>query len=297
MATQAEIRRRVKDYIYSNTPPERPFVSLVNDASILAADTSFVVDDGTFFATGDIIEFENDGEQVYVLSVSTNTLTVIRGWNDTTAADQADDSVIVKNPRFSLRQIDEAIDGVLRELEEYGVHAWGTNTITRVSQQYLYDLADTDIVRTVGVISVFHEDSVTIEPRSLPFRFHLYPTSLSTQGASVTVLDWGDQQIGESVTYVYAKQIDAVADLLPRQEELVVLGTVARLLGGTLTPRTHDPGKLTDQTVQPGQGGRDARWFQAEFYLKVHREAAVLKDEVTRFPTDRLTARARRWRW
>ena len=61
--------------------------------------------------------------------------------------------------------------------------------------------------------------------------------------------------------------------------------------------RTHDPGKLTDQAVQPGQGGRDARWFQAEFYLKVHREAAVLKDEVNQFPTNRWTARARRFRW
>ena len=297
MATQAAIRRRVKDFLYSQEPPGRPFASLVNDASVLAADTTIVVDDGTFFAAGDIIEFENDGEQVYVLSVSTNTLTVIRGWNDTTAADQADDSVILKNPKFSLRQIDEAIDGVLFELEEYGVHAWGDSTITRVSQQSLYDTAVTDMVRTVGVVSVFHEDSVSIEPHPLPFRFHLYAVTLAAQGSAITILDWGDQQIGEDVNFVYAKQIDAVADLLPRQEELVVLGTVARLLGGTIIPRTIDPGKLTDQSVQPGQGGRDARWFQSEFYLKVHRESAVLKEETKQFPQNRLTARARRWVW
>lgn len=297
MATQAAIRRRVKDYLYSQEPPGRPFVSLVNDASIASGDTTFVVDDGTFFAAGDIVEFEDDGEQVYVLSVSVNTLTVIRGWNNTTAAAQADDSVILKNPKFSLRQIDEAINGVCRELEEYGVHVWGDSTITRVSQQALYDTAVTDMVRTVGVVSVYHEDAVSIEPRPLPFRFRLAATALSAQGSSINILDWGDQQIGEAVNFVYGKQIDAVTDLLPRQEELVVLGAVARLLGGTMSPRSIDPGKLTDQSVQPGQGGRDARWFQSEFYLKVHREAALLKEETKGFPQNRWTARARRFVW
>lgn len=296
MATAADIRRRVRDYVYSNQLPERPFVHQINGA-INNSVTAIVVDNGTFFATGDIIEFWDEGEQCYVISVATNTLTVIRGWNGTTANSQADNAVIVKNPRFSQRQMDEAVDGVLRQLEGGGIHVWGGGTIVRVSQQETYDLADTDILGEIGVVSVFHEDAVTIAPVPLPFIFHRYPTALATQGYALRLWEWGDTGIGESVNYVYAKQIDSVTDLLPRQEELVVLGAVGQLLGGTMAPRTHDPGKLTDQGVQPGQGGRDGRWFQAEFYVRSRAEQALLKDEIKRFPQNRHTARAKRWRW
>lgn len=52
-------------------------------------DTAVVVDDGSAYDVGDIAHIGS--EQIKVLSISSNTLTVRRGWNGTTADDHADD--------------------------------------------------------------------------------------------------------------------------------------------------------------------------------------------------------------
>lgn len=56
------------------------------------SETGVDVDDGTVFKTGDIIQV--DSELMYVASVSSNTLTVTRGFAGTTAASHDDDSAV-----------------------------------------------------------------------------------------------------------------------------------------------------------------------------------------------------------
>lgn len=65
----------------------------VNDADgLLAGDTSLVVDDGSIFRSGDVIKI---GEELLkVTAVSTNTLTVTRGYAGTTAAAIADNAKV-----------------------------------------------------------------------------------------------------------------------------------------------------------------------------------------------------------
>ena len=57
-------------------------------------DTSFVVDHGARFQVGDQIQVEGSGERMLVTGISTNTLTVVRGYGSTTPEDLADDQVI-----------------------------------------------------------------------------------------------------------------------------------------------------------------------------------------------------------
>ena len=114
---------------------------------------------------------------------------------------------------------------------------------------------------------------------------------------SVLILGWGEVKKDELVYYTYAKQIDAVADLLARQENLVVLSAVNWLSMQTTVPRTQDPGRYTDRTVQPGQGHRDAQNFGGLFYLEVRAEAGQLAVERGMLPMTDATRRARRWRW
>lgn len=57
--------------------------------------TSLVVDNGTYFRAGDVIKFPATGEQALVTAVSSNTLTVSRGWGSTSAGSAADDAVVV----------------------------------------------------------------------------------------------------------------------------------------------------------------------------------------------------------
>lgn len=60
-----------------------------------AGDTSIVVDDGTVFNVGHIVKNVGSGEQLRVTNVSTNTLTVSRGYGTTSAAAMTDNDVLV----------------------------------------------------------------------------------------------------------------------------------------------------------------------------------------------------------
>jgi len=57
--------------------------------------TEVLVDDGTIFKAGMVIQDVTTGEQMRVTGVSTNTLTVSRGWGTTSATTISNDEVIV----------------------------------------------------------------------------------------------------------------------------------------------------------------------------------------------------------
>ena len=67
--------------------------SAVNGA-VNSSATSIAVDDGSIFRAGDILRLPATGENVLVTAVSTNTLTVVRGYGST-AASIADDATIL----------------------------------------------------------------------------------------------------------------------------------------------------------------------------------------------------------
>jgi len=81
--------------------------SVVNGA-IVAATTTLVVDDGTNFRAGMTISVAGSDEVMLVTAVSTNDLTVVRGFGGTTAADIADNAIVT-------------IDSVGREENSTGV--------------------------------------------------------------------------------------------------------------------------------------------------------------------------------
>jgi hypothetical protein len=68
----------------------------INDSTYTdpAADTDFVVDNGSRFRIGDQIQVEGSEELMLVTGISTNTLTVVRGYAGTTPEDLADNQVI-----------------------------------------------------------------------------------------------------------------------------------------------------------------------------------------------------------
>lgn len=58
-------------------------------------DTSIVVDNGAYFTKGDIVKIPRTEETMLVTAVSTNTLTVVRGYGTTTAAAIVDNDPLV----------------------------------------------------------------------------------------------------------------------------------------------------------------------------------------------------------
>ncbi|MHC4475716.1 MAG: SU10 major capsid protein [Planctomycetota bacterium] len=73
-----------------------PNKDAINDSTYTdpAADTDFVVDNGSRFRVGDQIQVEGSEELMLVTAVNGDTLTVVRGYAGTTAEDLADNQVI-----------------------------------------------------------------------------------------------------------------------------------------------------------------------------------------------------------
>jgi len=73
-----------------------PNKDAINDSTFTDpdVDTDFVVDNGSRFRVGDQIQVEGSEELMLVTAISTNTLTVVRGYAGTTAENLADNQVI-----------------------------------------------------------------------------------------------------------------------------------------------------------------------------------------------------------
>jgi hypothetical protein len=73
-----------------------PNKDAVNDSTFSnpASDTDFVVDNGSRFRIGDQIQIEGSEELMLVTNVSTNTLSVVRGYAGTTPENLADNKVV-----------------------------------------------------------------------------------------------------------------------------------------------------------------------------------------------------------
>jgi hypothetical protein len=73
-----------------------PNKDAINDSTFSdpAADTDFVVDNGSRFRAGDQIQVEGSEELMLVTGIATNTLTVVRGYAGTTSENLADNKVI-----------------------------------------------------------------------------------------------------------------------------------------------------------------------------------------------------------
>lgn len=302
MATVAQLKQRVKDRLYGAYHTDRPFSAELG-ASHNSSVTSITVDDGGNWFGGDILENPGTDEQMYVKSVSSNTLTVIRGFNGTTAASSSgSDDLIHKNPRFASSEITDALNQSLKSLQTWGIHGIAYETVTRNdAQKDFWELAATDIDPIYGVLEVYYVEDNTEQPRPLPFRYRQQLGTAPTEygvGYGVLILDYGNVKLNEDFEVVYAQVFDALTEPTNGdQEELLVLGACVILLGGQIIPASQDPGARTDRTVPVGQLGRDVRHFQSEYYVRVRAEAgrvAVQRDKYR--PSTVRSARARRWR-
>lgn len=302
MATAAVIRQRVFDNLYGSYPTDTPFATTLTATYTLSEGVIDVLDEDDW-AVGDVMENKATGEQMKVLAVTTdgsNIVTVIHAWNGTTplaAVTTAD--VLLKGPRFTQKKVDDAVTAVCLALEGWGVHKFGTGTITRADPVVVYDLTETDFVEAYGVLKLYRavDDSERIQQLPFRFSFNLDTSETEwTQSNQLHVLGFGSSADTDALYFTYAEQILTTADLSTRQEELVVAGATASVLGGAIAPATQDPGARTDRTVQPGQVSRDVRFFQGQFFTSVRTEAALVAVSRQKLMRDAAwSARSRRW--
>lgn len=120
---------------------DNPFQTACTEA-MDASETGLDVASTTKFDVGDIVEFQDDGEQCLVTALASSTeLTVVRGFNGTTAATHSSGVLTAKNPVFSYLQIEGAIAETLRDLWPH-CYKEVNYSITPVIGQKWYELDD-----------------------------------------------------------------------------------------------------------------------------------------------------------
>lgn len=293
--TAANIQDAVRLEVYSAQITERPYVCEIN-GSITDSGTSIVVDDGTPWAVQDIGEFD-DGEQVLVTAVATNTLTVLRGWNGTTAAAQSDNAVFTQNPRFSRAQINQALDHVLDDLRP-DLYDLETKTLTYDPTTTWYAFSAGDDARILDVISVYYKATNIAHPTpvdSWKFYRDLDATAF-TAALGVAVGPTLSLASGSSLYAIVRKEVQAIADCPDAWKSMLVMGVVYHLMGAQTISRTQDPGRRSDRTVQAGQDARDSIWYLREYIRRRDKLAADIERREGEVPKSRYSARSSRFR-
>lgn len=293
--TAAQIRTAIKDELFGAGVTERPFETLLTAISLTADDTLEVLD-GDAWDVGDVGEFA-DGEQVFVKSVALNVVTVVRGWNGTTAADRAVDDVLTKNPKWTIKQIDQAFDWVLQDLRP-DVYDLETKELTYDPSTRWYDLSAADDARIYDVLTVYYKP--TNEDHPAPIDAWMYQRDVSSAGFTAThglIVPQSIQITSGSTFYALVKkEIQAVGDLADNMKSMVVMGAVYHLLGASDIRRLHDPGKRTDRTVQPGSEARTSIWYLREYVKRKNTIIADLYARTGDIVRSRISHRARRFR-
>lgn len=113
MSTVAQIINRTARQLLSGTVEERNKVAVAVSAT--ATSLSFTYDLGAV-RTGAIVQLDAELMYVWDTNPGTKSATVERGFNGTTAAYHAADSVCIVNPKFPRNQILEAINDELSDL-------------------------------------------------------------------------------------------------------------------------------------------------------------------------------------
>lgn len=281
MSTRAQLRQRVVDNLYSNEKQARPSLQRLNGTvANVTTDTTVTVDDGTMVSIGDIIEFE-DGEQGYVFSVSTNDLGVVRQWNGTSSASHADNQFIKINPTHTIKQIDDALDEALRDMDSQGVYQLAAGTdITLVSGTDLYELTEEDVRNPDGVKAVFYQDGSNAQLVGIPFKVVWDTFNLElTLTVGVQLLHWGNNGAGDTLSVVYAQSLVGLIGSLTEAslEDAAVMFATGKLLQSQEGARIHDPGRYTDRTVQPGQHLRDGTFWMAQYQRAVWKAKSAIR--------------------
>jgi len=279
--TAASLRASIRMSVEGAEPRNRPYQTPLTNAPG-GAGTTFSVGDGDAFQVGDLVQTVA-GELALVTAISTNDLIVSRAQGTISAETLGSGDVIKKNPRFTIEQMDEAVDQILQELNPR-VFYLTTEDVTITTDDW-YDVTDTAME---DVISTWYiDDGDFFTPY---FYFATDPANTQPKIFISTANFTG------SVHVVYRRPYAAVTELPDRVAPIVVNGAVYKLLGGAAVMATDDPGKRTDRTTQGGQEARDSYWFFREHVRLRDAEVAYLREQVKKVPTERHSQRGRRYR-
>lgn len=260
-------------------------------ASAASSSSTIAVPDGTRWDEGAIVEFSAGGEQAWVSSVSGNNLTAIRGYNGTTAATQASQTVW-RDPAFTYKAITDAVDMTIQELWPYAYKKSTVAITPNTSSPYRWYNLATDFMELIAVTQV--------NTGSTPNSVYTYGTRGSglpitlNRTLPVTLVASGIGIAFQSfASTAYDISVDYAAKLTPTLSstnytdlddgilaDIVSYGAAARLVVASDVPRaTQEDIAMGDSTVQVGMRSSVGRqlYQQYLFLRNQYREELMRK--------------------
>lgn len=244
---------------------------------------------GAEIAPGVIIEV--DYEQMMVVSNSTTTLTVIRGWNGTTAASHTANTIVYVEPRFPRQNILDEVSNELRALPQ-SIYTTGTAVLTFASNTNRVNLTGA----TGTVYRIIHADRANFDGASYPgFKPELQlirnaDTASFASGYAVALE--GGLSYGQTATVrvVYAKalatssltsstDLQSTVGLPLSAEDILTFGAASRLLYDKEALRldfTRQGQSRAAEEIPPEVQGRQAQRWRLEADRRISEEAMRL---------------------
>jgi Flp pilus assembly protein TadG len=275
-----------------------------------ASETDLDVADRAKFSVGDIVEFQDDGEQclVTVTGTGAGALTVIRGVNGTTAATHSSGTLIAQNPVFSFFQMENAVTECIQELWP-NVYKSVAYSITPVAGTRWYELdsgGDTATLLDLSVVRQVIPRGAVNEPFDYGTRHSAYPATLYTnvpvsiaassralyvprlRDTTNPILVTGLTQVTDTVSG--SDYSDLTAGV---QVQCVTAYAVAKLISWTGVSRvTQEDIGMSDESVRPGTRESIAQEWERRGYMARRRWEQELAATYPRKPSQ---ASARRW--
>lgn len=230
------------------------------------------VPDGTKWATGDVGEWSYSGtvggEQFLVQSISSNDLTVVRGYNGTTAEAHSSGDRVAKSPRYSRIQITDAVERVIAAayptiwtsvtttVTPNTTSVWWDSTLSGTNLTGVIDLihgtqvygASSERIGLFGPVNPYVNRKPILFQRNLPTAFMASTIGIGFPDgffhASNTVTLYWRVQITSTVTA--SAYVDLSEGLL---SEAIVAGVVARLLSEKEVPNISEDSRIGQTSV------------------------------------------------
>lgn len=245
---------------------DEPFFDTAAEA-MDSSETGLDATDGGRWAVGDILEYDDaTGERNLVTAVATNTLTVVRGYDDSTATSHSTGVVLLKNPRFSYNSIVEALTRVVEgELWPYAYRVV-TTSFTPSAASNFYGMSAT----YMGLVSASQQDGsgglavYGQKGTRLPVREHWeLPPALSTSGIALSFPGgYANTTYPIYVAYRALVTTSSIEDGL--MADVVSWGAASKLLAFADVSRTNQ--RIPEaETIPPGSTLRTAAWFESKF--------------------------------
>lgn len=266
---QSTMVRRVRDLLGEDVR----WQTLATASS--GGDTTIDVTDGTDWNEGSLLEWQEDGDQAYVQSVSSNTLTVIRSVNGTTGAPHTA-TAATKDPIYPYIKVSDAIDATIQTLWPW---AWKVveASITPSSSSLYYNLGN-DVV---DLVRAWQEDTNTpVNANYFGTKNSLRPISFQKSANSFTGITtdyvvFFPNGYFDQTNSIYVQYRALVTDTLNGSDysdltegaltEAICWGAASRLVKTQTAARIRNDARQWNSSVDLEAISQTSDFFYAEF--------------------------------